>query len=82
MITSDEIIQETKTVPSLMKKKKNCNEKNATCQTKNLCSLLAFLLITIVLLIAVGIYCYLIKYKVKQKHCHMPHCHITSQTTN
>ena len=30
--------------------------------------LLAFLLISIVLLIAVSIYCYLIKYKSKQKH--------------
>ena len=30
--------------------------------------LLAFLLITIALLIAVSIYCYLIKYQVKQKH--------------
>ena len=31
-------------------------------------TLLAFLLITIVLLIAVSIYCYLIKYQTKQKH--------------
>ena len=30
--------------------------------------LLPFLLITIALLIAVSIYCYLIKYKAKQKH--------------
>ena len=30
--------------------------------------LLAFLLITIALLIAVSIYCYLIKYQAKQKH--------------
>ena len=30
--------------------------------------LLAFLLITIALLIAVSIYCYLIKYRAKQKH--------------
>ena len=28
----------------------------------------AFLIITIVLLIAVSIYCYLIKYRAKQKH--------------
>ena len=32
--------------------------------------LLAFLLITIALLIAVSIYCYLIKYRAKQKHFH------------
>ena len=30
--------------------------------------LLAFLLITMVLLIAVSIYCYLIRYRAKQKH--------------
>ena len=35
---------------------------------KNFYLLLAFLLITIELLIAVSIYCYLIKYRVKQKH--------------
>ena len=39
--------------------------------------LLAFLLITIALLIVVTIYCYLIKYKAKQKHCHL-----TSQIIN
>ena len=40
----------------------NFNEKKATCKTQNLYILLAFLLITIVLLIAVRIFCYLIKY--------------------
>ena len=35
---------------------------------KNLYILLTLLLITMVLLIAVTIYCYLIKYKTKQKH--------------
>ena len=34
----------------------------STCKTKNFYTLLAFLLITIVLLIDVSIYCYLIKY--------------------
>ena len=35
---------------------------------KKLYILLGFLLITIALLIAVSIYCYIIKYKSKQKH--------------
>ena len=35
---------------------------------QNFYLLLAFLLITISLLIAVNIYCYLIKHRVKQKH--------------
>ena len=51
----------TKTIP------KNFNEKKATCETQNFYILLAFLLITIALLIAVSIYCYLIKYWAKQK---------------
>ena len=38
------------------------NEKNITCKTQSFYILLTFLLITIVLLIAVSIYCYLIKY--------------------
>ena len=40
----------------------NFIENKVTCKTKNLYILLAFLLITITLLIAVSIYCYLIKY--------------------
>ena len=44
------------------------NEQKATCKIKNFYILLAFLLITIALLIAVSIYCYLIKYQGKQKH--------------
>ena len=51
-----------KTVPT------NFNRKNITCKTQNFYILLAFLLITIALLIAVSIYCYLIKYQAKQKH--------------
>ena len=43
-------------------------KRKATCKTQNLYILLAFLLITIALLIAVSIYCYLIKYRAKQKH--------------
>ena len=56
MITCDEIkdAEETKTVL-----------KNITCETKSFCISLAFLLITIALLIAVSIYCYLIKYRAK-----------------
>ena len=38
------------------------------CKSQNFNILLAFLLITITLLIAVSIYCYLIKYRVKQKY--------------
>ena len=38
------------------------------CKSQNFYILLAFLLITITLLIAVSIYCYLIKYRVKQKY--------------
>ena len=46
----------------------NFNEKKATCKMQNFYILLAFLLITIALLKAVSIYCYLIKYRAKQKH--------------
>ena len=59
-IMCDEIIEWT--VPT------NLNEKKATCKTQNLYILLAFLLITITLLIAVTVYCYLIKNRAKQKH--------------
>ena len=51
----DEIIEEeTKTVTTIF------NEKNETCK-KKICILLSFF----ALLIAVSIYCYLIKYKAK-----------------
>ena len=50
---------DTKTIPT------NFNEKKATCKAQNFYILLAFLLITIALLIAVSIYCYLIKYRAK-----------------
>ena len=42
--------------------------KKAACRMQNFYILHAFLIITIVLLIAVSIYCYLIKYRAKQKH--------------
>ena len=68
VITCDKIIdgEETKTVP-----------KTIICKTKSFYILLAFLLITIALLIVFSIYFCLIKYKAKQKHCH-----ITSKMTN
>ena len=60
-ITCDEIIEsydeETKTIPT------SFNEKKATCETLIFYISLAFLLITITLLIAVSIYCFLIKYR-------------------
>ena len=60
---SDDIIEEeTKTVAT------NFNEKNVICKTKSMYILLAFLLITITLLITFSIYCYLTKYKSKQKY--------------
>ena len=43
----------------------NFNEKNTTCKAQSFYILLTVLLITITLLIAVSIYCYLIKYQVK-----------------
>ena len=63
VIMCDEIIDvETKTIPT------NFNEKKTACKTQNFCILLAFLLISIALLIAVSTYCYLIKHQAKQKH--------------
>ena len=41
----------------------NLSEKKAICITQNFFILLVFLLIAIALLIAVSIYCYLIKYQ-------------------
>ena len=61
VITCDEIrnAQKTKKVTA------DFNEKNAICKAKNIYGLLAFLSINIALLIAVSIYCCLIKYQVK-----------------
>ena len=59
-IMCNEIIEETVLT--------NLNEEKATCKTQNFYVLLAFLLITIALLIAVSVYSYLIKYLAKQKH--------------
>ena len=45
--------------------KTHFHKKKAICKTHNFCILLSLLLITITLLIAVSIYCYLIKYQRK-----------------
>ena len=58
-VTDGEVKQRTKRVPT------NFNEKKITCKTQNSYTLLAFFKISIALLIAVSIYCYLIKYKTK-----------------
>ena len=74
VIMCDEIIDaETETIPT------NFNERNITCKTHNLYILLAFLLITIPLLIAVIINCSLIIYQAKQKHYY---CNFKSQMIN
>ena len=43
-------------------------KEKVICKAKNLYVSLCFLLITVALMIAVSIYCYLIKYRAKQKH--------------
>ena len=64
-IICDEIMEsydeETKTILSDFK------EKKEACKTKNCYILLAFLLVTLELLIAANIYCYLIEYQKKKK---------------
>ena len=52
---------EIKTIP------KHFNEKKAACKTQHFSSLPAFLSITVTLLIAVSVYCYLIKHQAKRK---------------
>ena len=73
IIDDDEIIEETKTIPT------GFNEKKVTSKTQNFYILLLFLSIAILLLIAVGIYRYLIKYKSKKKNIYY---HFMSQITN
>ena len=46
----------------------NLSEKKTTCKTQSFHILPTFLLISIALLIVFSIYCYLIKYRTKQKH--------------
>ena len=70
VITCDEIIdaeaksyhEEAKTIPRYF------NEKKVACKKQSFYILLVFLSIIIALLLAVSIYCYLIKYWAKQKH--------------
>ena len=73
VITCDETIdlEETRTVRTSFNEK-----KNATFKTKNFYIFLFFLLMAIALFIVVSIYCYLIKYKAKQKYL-LP-CHVTN----
>ena len=75
-ITCDEVIksynEEIKTIPA------NFNEKKVTFKTQSIYVLLAFLLITAALLIAVSIYFYLIKYQAKSL---LP-CHDTNDKLN
>ena len=54
--------EKIKTIPT------NFDEKNITCKTQTFYILLTFSLITITSLIAVSIYCYLIKYQAKQEY--------------
>ena len=67
MVACDEIIKETKT------DSKKTVTTNSTSTTFYI--LLVFLLITLALLIAVSIYCYLIEYQAKQKL--LSPCHYT-----
>ena len=68
-ITCDEIIESYKDdVEAKLYNLTDFNEKKATCKTQNFYILLGFLLFTIALLIPVIIYCYLTKYRAKQKH--------------
>ena len=73
VIICDEIIEITKststeTVPT-KNTPTNFNEKKITFKTEKI--VLASLLNTIALLIAVSIYCCFIKYRPKQKYCHI-----------
>ena len=72
-ITCDEIIDVNAEANSnnevkSYKKKTKIIPNNKICETKSFHISLGFLLITMALLIAVIIYCYLIKYTAKQKH--------------
>ena len=72
-ITDDSVIAFDEIIDADAKAKSDDKEtktilKNIICETKSFYILLAFLLSAITLLIAVTIYCYLIKYKPKQKH--------------
>ena len=65
-IICDEVIEsfdkEIKIIPT------HFSEKNKTCKAQDFYILLVYLFIFIALLIAVSMYCYLIKYQAKKKH--------------
>ena len=66
-ITCDEITESNnEEVEAILYDEANFKENKATCKTQNFYIFLAFLLITIALLIAVSIYSYLIKFHAKQ----------------
>ena len=68
----------------LLKKQKQLQQilmENSVSKTKKLCILFVFFLTTIALLIAVSIYCYLIKYKSKEKHL-LPYCVANDKSIN
>ena len=65
----------TKTVPA-KSIPTNPNEKKVICKMKNFYITLAFLLVTMTLLIVVSIYCF-IKYRAKQKNL-LPIYHFTT----
>ena len=65
-------IEETKICPT------NFNGKNIAYEGQVFFILLTVLLITIAILIAVSIYCYVIKYQAKQKHILQFTSHITN----
>ena len=66
-ITCDEII-DAETEPKSYNEETNTIPKSIICETKCFYILLAFLSITIALLIVVSIYCSLIKSKAEQRH--------------
>ena len=69
VITCDEIIEKTKTVPTKSTQQKLLTKTILTKSTStNVYTLLNFLLITIALLTAVSIYCYQLKHQSKQVH--------------
>ena len=67
VITCDRIIELYDTMKK-QKLLKSYNNKKETCKTQKFYNLLTFLLIFIILLIAVSIYCYLMKYRAKWKY--------------
>ena len=70
MITSEEIVDiEAKPNGEVTKTlRANFNKKKITYKPQNLYSSLTFILTTTALLIAISIYCYLIKYWAKRKY--------------